>query len=208
MEGAISVMNPLIEIKTVPIEIQMKVTHARLEYARGTAQVEISRNKGGLNIRSQPIKVNLDTFEARNSVMPTTSTLIRQQAQAGIQGAYQATAVLAREGRMMMEARIDQDVIPQLAKAQNLGQPTNVNIDFIPTTGPDISWDGGEMSIRYEMDKLSFDWRMEQMSFTFVPGDIEFTMTQRPDVIVKYVGGPLYVPPSADPDYEPLDVNA
>ena len=201
-------MNPLIEIKTVPIEIQMKVTHARLEYARGTAQVEISRNKGGLNIRSQTIKVNLDTFEARNSVMPTTSTLIRQQAKAGIQGAYQATAVLAREGRMMMEARIDQDVIPQLAKAQNLGQPTNVNIDFIPTTGPDISWDGGEMSIRYEMDKLSFDWRMEQMSFTFVPGDIEFTMTQRPDVIVKYVGGPLYVPPSADPDYEPLDVNA
>lgn len=201
-------MNPLIEIKTVPIEIQMKVTHARLEYARGTAQVEISRNKGGLNIRSQPIKVNLDTFEARNSVMPTTSTLIRQQAQAGIQGAYQATAVLAREGRMMMEARIDQDVIPQLAKAQNLGQPTNVNIDFIPTTGPDISWDGGEMRIRYEMDKLNFDWRMEQMSFTFVPGDIEFTMTQRPDVIVKYVGGPLYVPPSADPDYEPLDVNA
>lgn len=201
-------MNPLIEIKTVPIEIQMKVTHARLEYARGTAQVEISRNKGGLNIRSQPIKVNLDTFEARNSVMPTTSTLIRQQAQAGIQGAYQATAVLAKEGRMMMEARIDQDVIPQLAKAQNLGQPTNVNIDFIPTTGPDISWDGGEMSIRYEMDKLNFDWRMEQMSFTFVPGDIEFTMTQRPDVIVKYVGGPLYVPPSADPDYEPLDVNA
>ena len=201
-------MNPLIEIKTVPIEIQMKVTHARLEYARGTAQVAISRNKGGLNIRSQPIKVNLDTFEARNSVMPTTSTLIRQQAQAGIQGAYQATAVLAKEGRMMMEARIDQDVIPQLAKAQNLGQPTNVNIDFIPTTGPDISWDGGEMSIRYEMDKLNFDWRMEQMSFTFVPGDIEFTMTQRPDVIVKYVGGPLYVPPSADPDYEPLDVNA
>ena len=109
---------------------------------------------------------------------------------------------------MMMEARIDQDVIPQLAKAQHLGQPTNVTIDFIPTTGPDISWDGGEMSIRYEMDKLSFDWRMEQMSFTFVPGDIEFTMTQRPDVIVKYVGGPLYVPPSADPDYEPLDVNA
>lgn len=201
-------MNPLIEIKTVPIEIQMKVTHARLEYARGTAQVEISRDKGGLNIRSQPIRVNIDTFEARNSVMPTTATLIRQQAQAGVQGAYQATAVLAREGRMMMEARIDQDVIPQLAKEQNLGQPANVNIDFIPDAAPEISWDGGEMSIRYEMDKLNFDWRMEQMSFTFVPGDIEFTMTQRPDVIVKYVGGPLYVPPSSDPNYQPLDVNA
>lgn len=201
-------MYPLIEIKTVPIEIQMKVTPARLEYARGTAQVEISRDKGGLNIRSQPIQVNIDTFEARNSVMPTTATVIRQQAQAGVQSAYQATSVLAREGRMMMEARIDQDVIPQLAKQQNLGQPTNLNIDFLPTTGADISWDGGELSIQYEMDKLNFDWRMEQMSFTFVPGDIEFTMTQRPDVVIKYVGGPLYVPPSSDPNYEPVDVNA
>ena len=201
-------MYPLIEIKTVPIEIQMKVTRAHLEYARGTAQVEISRDKGGLSIRSQPIQVNLDTFEARNSVMPTTATLIKQQAQAGVQGAYQATGVLAREGRMMMEARINQDVIPQLAKQQNLGQPTNANIEFLPTTGPNISWDGGELSIRYEMDKLNFDWRMEQMSFTFVPGDIEFTMTQRPDVVIKYVGGPLYVPPSSDPDYEPVDVNA
>lgn len=200
-------MYPLIEIKTVPIEIQMKVTRAHLEYARGTAQVEISRDKGGLNIRSQPIKVNLDTFEARNSVTPTTATVIRQQAQAGVEGAYQATGVLAREGRMMMEAKIGQDVIPQLAKQQNLGNPTNLNIDFLPSTGPDISWDGGELSIQYQMDKLNFDWRMEQMSFTFVPGDIEFTMTQRPDVIIKYVGGPLYVPPSSDPDYEPVDVN-
>ena len=200
-------MYPLIEIKTVPIEIQMKVTRARLEYARGTAQVEVSRDKGGLSIRSRPIQVNIDSFEARNSVTPTTATSIRQQAQAGVQGAYQATAVLAKEGRMMMEARIDQDVIPQLARQETMGQPANVNIDFLPSTGPDISWDGGEMSIRYQMDKLNFDWRMEKMSFTFVPGDIEFTMTQRPDVIIKYVGGPLYVPPSSDPDYEPVDIN-
>ena len=188
-------MYPLIEIQTVPIEIQMKVTRAHLEYAKGTAQVEISRDKKGLSIRSQPIKVNIDSFESRNSVTPTTATMIQQQAQAGVQGAYQATGVLARQGRMMMEAKINQDVIPQLAKQQNLGEPTNLNIDFLPSVAPNISWDGGEMNIQYEMDKLNFDWRMEQMSFTFVPGDIEFTMTQRPDVIIKYVGGPLYVPP-------------
>ncbi len=198
-------MYPLIEIQTIPIEIEMKITPARLEYARGTAQLEISRDKGGLSIHSQPIQVNIDTFECRNSVMPTTASLIRQQAQAGTQAAYQATAVLAREGRMMMEARIDEDVIPELARQKTMGQPVNLNIDFIPKAGPDISWDGGEMSIRYEMDKLNFDWRMEQMHFTFVPGDIEFTMTQRPDVVIKYVGGPLYVPPSSDPDYEPVD---
>ena len=201
-------MEPLIEITTVPIEIQMKVTNARLEYARGTAQMEVSRDKGGLSIRSQPIRVNLDTFEARSSVMPTTPQIIQQKARQGVQGAYEATAVLAREGRMMMEAKINQDVIPQLARQQTVGDPANVNIQFLPSAAPDVSWDGGELSIRYEMDKLNFDWRMNQMSFTFVPGDIEFTMTQRPDVIIKYVGGPVYVPPSSDPDYEPIDVQA
>ena len=80
-------MYPLIEIKTVPIEIQMKVTRAHLEYARGTAQVEISRDKKGLSIRSQPIKVNIDSYESRNSVTPTTATVIQQQAQAGKQAA-------------------------------------------------------------------------------------------------------------------------
>ena len=37
-------MRPLIEIQTIPIEIQMKTTNAHLEYARGTAQMEVSRS--------------------------------------------------------------------------------------------------------------------------------------------------------------------
>ena len=64
------------------------------------------------------------------------------------------------------------------------------------------------MNIRYEMDKLNFDWKISGGSFEFTPGDIEFTVTQRPEVIVKYIGGPIYVPPSADPNYEPVDVRA
>lgn len=201
-------MRPLIEIQTIPIEIQMKTTNAHLEYARGTAQMEVSRDRRGLQIRSQPIRVNIDTFEARSSIVPTTAQSIQQGAAQGQRAAYEATAVLAQEGRMMMEAKIDQDVIPQLAQQKTVDQPAQLGIQFLPEVGPDISWTGGEMGIRYEMDKLNFDWRMNQMQFTFVPGDIEFKVTQQPDVVIKYIGGPLYVPPSADPNYEPLDTKA
>ena len=181
-------MRPLIEIQTIPIEIQMKTTNAHLEYARGTAQMEVSRDRRGL--------------------VPTAAQSIQQGAAQGQRAAYEATAVLAQEGRMMMEAKIDQDVIPQLAQQKTVDQPAQLGIQFLPEVGPDISWTGGEMSIRYEMDKLNFDWRMNQMQFTFVPGDIEFKVTQQPDVVIKYIGGPLYVPPSADPNYEPLDTKA
>ena len=201
-------MRPLIEIQTIPIEIQMKTTNAHLEYARGTAQMEVSRDRRGLQIRSQPMRVNIDTFEARSSLGPPPAQRIPPGAAQGQRAADEATAVLAQEGRMMMEAKIDQDVIPQLAQQKTVDQPAQLGIQFLPEVGPDISWTGGEMSIRYEMDKLNFDWRMNQMQFTFVPGDIEFKVTQQPDVVIKYIGGPLYVPPSADPNYEPLDTKA
>lgn len=84
-------MDPLIEITTVPIEIEMKVTNAKLEYTRGTADLEITRDTNGLSIQSKPIRVQLDTFEARNSVVPTAMRSIEQRAQQGQQAAYEAT---------------------------------------------------------------------------------------------------------------------
>ena len=201
-------MKPLIEITTVPIQIEMKTTNAKLEYARGTAEMEISRDKKGLQIKSRPIRVNIDTFEARNSITPTLARSQEQNAQKGIQAAYRATATFAQQGKLMMETKLGEEVITKFSRESLLEGVKDVGLKFLPTTGPEITWDVGEMNIRYEMDKLNFDWKISGCSFEFTPGDIEFTVTQRPEVIVKYVGGPIYVPPSAEPNYEPVDVKA
>lgn len=196
-------MFPLIEITTVPIEIEMKVTDAKLEYARGTADLEISRNDGGLHIKSRPIRLNVDTFEARNSIHPTTATAISQAADRGVQASYEATAAYARQGKLLLSAKVGEDMIAQIAAQQQMSNvQTNVGIEFLPTVGADLNWDAGDMQIRFEMDKLNFDWRMNQTTFEFTPGDIQISVTQMPEVQIKYVGGPLYVPPSADPNYE------
>lgn len=200
---------PLIEIKTVPIEIEMRVTDAKLEYSRSTVDVEVSRDKGGLSIKSRPIRVNLDTFEARNSLSPTLARQMQQSAQAGKQAAYEATATYARQGQLLLQAKIGEEMVTQFAsEAQTKNLKTNVGIQFLPTQGADITWDKGELNIRYEMDKMNFDWRNQRGDFEFTPGDIELSVTQMPDLIIKYVGGALYVPPSADPNYEPIDVEA
>ena len=194
---------PLIEIKTVPIEIEMKVTDAKLEYARGTADLEISRNDGGLHIKSRPIRLNMDTFEARNSIVPSPARAIAQNADKGQQAAYEATAAYARQGKILLTAKVGQDAIAQIAaQQQSQDVMTNVGIKFLPSVAPEMNWDAGEMQIRYEMDKLNFDWRMNNPTFEFTPGDIQISVTQQPNVEIKYVGGPLYVPPSSDPNYE------
>ncbi|MCI9045338.1 MAG: hypothetical protein HFJ96_08050 [Peptococcaceae bacterium] len=202
-------MYPLIEIKTVPIEIEMKTTNATWEYRRGTAEMEIRREKGGLKINSRPIRVQMDTFEARNSVSPTPMRSVEQSAQRGRQAAYEATAAYARHGKLLLNAKVGEDVVTQIAtEPQQEAMNVTVNLDFLPKGGVEMDWQAGEMQIRYEMDKLNFDWKVDNASFEFVPADIEISVAQMPDVIIKYVGGPLYVPPSADPDYQPVDVQA
>ena len=202
-------MEQLLEITRVPIEIEMKTSRAQLEYTRGTAELEVSRDKGGLSIKSRAIQLNIDTFEMRSSIVPTPTQAIEQGADKGKQAAYKATASIAQEGELYLKAQIGEDVQAQLSQTaistQMFSQP---GLDFIPKAAPEITWDPGEMNIRYEMDKLNFDWRVNKTKFEFIPGDIEISVKQKPEVIIKYVGGPLYVPPSADPDYEPVDVQA
>ena len=200
-------MERLIEIKSVPIEIEMKVNHAKLEYQRSMVDLEVSRNRGGLQIRSKPIRLNIDTFEARNSISPTAMRSVEQAADRGRQRVYEMTATYARRGDLLLKAKIGEQMYPQFAK--EVSQVSmNSTIQFLPKVGPEITWDKGEMNIRYEMDKLNFDWRMNEGNFEFVPGDVQFTVTQHPDVVIKYIGGPVYVPPSSDPNYEPVDVRA
>lgn len=202
-------MYPLIEIKTVPIEIEMKTTNATWEYRRGTAEMEIRREKGGLKINSRPIRVQMDTFEARNSVSPTPMRSVEQSAQRGRQAAYEATAAYARHGKLLLNAKVGEDVVTQIAtEPQQEAMNVTVNLDFLPKGGVEMDWQAGEMQIRYEMDKLNFDWKVDNASFEFIPGDIEISVSQMPDVIIKYIGGPLYVPPSADPNYQPVDIEA
>lgn len=202
-------MTQLIEIKTVPIEIEMKVSHAKLEYTRASADLEISRDSGGLNIKSRPIRLNIDTFEMRSSIMPTPTQNIEQHAQEGRQAAYEATATYAQQGELLLKAKIGEDVLAQYSKtALSPDMNAQPGLTFLPKVGPEISWDPAELNIRFEMDKLNFDWRINDTEFKFTPGDIEISVKQQPEVVIKYVGGPLYVPPSADPNYEPVDIKA
>lgn len=201
-------MKQLINITTVPIQYELKIQNARLQYKNATAEVEISRDKGGMRIKSRPVKLNIDSFEARNSVTPTTARSVAQTAQKGNQAAYEATAQLAQEGQLMLKAKIGEDVLGQIFANRNQQPTGEFELGFTPSEPVDINYEAGDLIINYQMDKLNFDLKVANGNFEFIPGDIELSITQHPEVRIEYVGGPIYVPPSADPNFEPLDVRA
>ena len=195
-------MEQLLKITNIPIAFEMNIQHAKLEYKHGSADIEISRDKGGLRIKSSPIKLNLDTFEARDS--------IRRYAQQGKTAAYEATATYSSEGHLLLNAKFGDDVLGQIIKNhtdQFMGMD-DIGIDFIPKGGVEITPSGGDLTIDYQLDKMNFDWQVQKGTFEFIPGDIEISISQMPDVRIEYIGEPLYVPPSAAPGYEPIDVKA
>ncbi len=201
-------MEQLLKITTVPIQYELKVNNARLEYHSSKAELEISRNEGGLSIKSRPVKLNLDTFEARNSIVPTTVRSVSQSAQKGKDAAYSATAQFAQEGQLLLKAKIGEDVLNNIFAQRNQMPSGDFTVGFIPTSPVDISYQAPDLTISYEMDKLNFDLKIANGNFEFIPGNIEVVITQQPDIMIEYVGGPIYVPPSSDPNHEPIDVRA
>lgn len=197
-------MGPLIKITNVPITVEMKSTNAQIQRSAQSVDLDISRTEGGgLRIKSNPIKVSIDTFEARNTIAPTTKRSIEQAAQKGKNAAYEATAKLAREGQMLMDAKLSGGkALDQIFASDAMAPTGEFTLSRLPGAPPEINWSDPDISIEYDMEKLNFDWRIQKGDFEFIPGTIEFSIAQKPDVIIEYIGSPIYVPKSADPNFE------
>lgn len=202
-------MEPLLQIKTIPLKYEMKVQKAELRYTKSKSEVLINKENGGLDINSKPIKSYIDTYEARSSITPTTMESVRQAAASGLEAASEAAATYTEEAALLLDAKVP-NPLDQIFR-QRAQMPTGeFGLAFIPTTGPDLEWSAPDLNIKYQMDKLSFDIRAAKGDFEFIPGSIEFSITQMPDVEIEYIGKPMYVPPSAAKffDHAPIDVLA
>lgn len=201
-------IKPLLEIKTIPMSIELKVNKASYEIANTNATFELKRDKGGLQMEMKPTRLNIDTIETRYSAgIKSAMRSVEDFAKQGVKAAYEATATYAREGSLMLDIDIMDNPIPEIAMKKFFSD-VNFNIGFIPKTGPDISWEVGGISINFEMDKLDFDWNIERPQINFIPGSIEVIIKEYPRVEINYKGTPIFVPPSANPNYKEIDTFA
>lgn len=202
-------MEPMLQIKTIPLKYEMKVQRAELRYTQAKSQVLINNENGGLDINSKPVKVYIDTYDARNSVIPTTMESVRQAAASGLRAASEATATYTEEAALLLDPKVSNPLDQIFIQRAQL-PIGEFGLAFLPTTGLDLEWSPPDLNIKYQMDKLSFDIRAAKGDFEFIPGSVEISITQMPDVEIEYIGKPIYVPPSAANFFEhsPIDVLA
>lgn len=195
-------MEQLLNITSVPMKYELSVTNARVDYKPQKSQVVENRVEGDFQIQHRPAKLFLNTLDARNSVIPSTFTSIRQAAQRGMQSAQDASAQYAMEGKQLVNALPGDDILSQVFK-QRAAMPTGeFQLGFIPTVGPEIQYQEADFQMQYQADKLQFDVRVANGNLEYVPGDISMNVTQWPDVVIEYIGKPMYVPPSSTDRFE------
>lgn len=201
----------LLQITTIPIKIEIKVTNAKFEHSQEYTQprVNIKSTNGGYVMQAEPLKLNIDTYEARKSLgygNMTDGDMLAQKAQEGFSIAFQGTAKVAEEGDQLARGASPSELALSNARA---GATVQTIMEFLPKEGADITFDAGTLNIEYQMGEQDIDWDVHPESpLEFIPGSVEFIIHDRPRVEIEYIGDPIYVPPSANPNYEPpiLDI--
>lgn len=185
-------MKPLITIETVPISIEYvekKISHSSSQ----SADLRISQEDNRMTIQSNPIDITpVDTFEYSSSM--DLSNLY-----------YTATAQYSVDGNLSINIRMGDSTTGTFNYEQ-----VNRGIDNIVSFLPQVV--KAPMKIPSEFESIHINFNMSQVSglppvdnidTSFLPPDLELKVVERPKVIIKYVGGPLYIPKSADPEYVP-----
>ncbi|MCL2634423.1 MAG: DUF6470 family protein [Oscillospiraceae bacterium] len=196
--------NPnLLEINTVPIKIEINVTRASLESpGKKLPRMNVRTEKGGFRMEARPAKLNIDTYAARSSMgygNYNLSDFYKNEANRGIRLSYQGVAKMVENGNALGRGSSPVEIAVQNERA---GYSIQTVMEYIPKTGPDFSYEEGVLHIDYQVDDSMVDWEnLEASRLIFNPGTVEISVAQLPQIEIRYVGEPIYVPPSANPNY-------
>lgn len=205
-------MEQLLSYKHIPIKVEVKVQRAELrpvedsgKTASAAPSVKVSSKQGGgLRLQAEPYRVDLSEARNYDAYIPSSGT------ENGITLTYEAVAKLADSTQKSGEASgTRQKKQPSSVEAALMALPKNRNRA--------VSYNNGTLSINYQMNMPSETSSasadpleaIKATEFEFIPGSIEFIITQMPELDIEYLGDPIYFPRSADPNYEPpLDIFA
>lgn len=188
-------MKQLINIESIPLKLDIKTTWARFEKMSPMDKLSKvnspARNNNG-NVHSyknaSTIKQNsTDVYEAKpRNISPGYADMLSSQA-------------AANNGEQVSEFVFSSPLYMNAAVQNNNLQAVQDN-DYDQEGQENFSTD---MMAQYSADRANFDMNIKfgLQDFEFVPASVEFTVSQRPEVRIEYIGTPIYVPPSTDPEY-------
>jgi len=192
----------LLKITTTPMKYELEVESPKLEYHQDfTPSGDITTSSSELKIQSQNADIKIDTYEARKSLgLVNLEDSVKQYSEKGKEHLTKLIQQYVQTGEALGEIQNGTD-IGDIIRQRTIEQPI-LYTTTLPSAGADISCEPAEINISYEPGDVSLNWQIKDNSFVFQPGSVQMKIVEYPSVDIEYLGGPMYVPPSADPDYK------
>ncbi|WP_414733583.1 hypothetical protein [Acetobacterium carbinolicum] len=181
-------MEQLITIETVPIKIEFvekePLTVSAVQGVKGQPAGATNEQP----VKRSPVRINL-----QDSFVPSTSYN-------WVNPTYTATAKMGDDGNLKLNIEMEDGDSRAIRFTQANRSINSMAKKMMSEVNPDY----GQMQLSIPMASLPGGMpTVDNFKTEFMPPDLQLVVTQRAEVIIKYVGGPIYVPPSADPNYTP-----
>ena len=196
----------LLQITTKPIELQISTQRASLESPRiRMPKQNVQVNRPGVRMESRAAKLNIDTYAARSSMgigSMKSIDFMREEAQRGWNLSREGTERIVENGNSLARGSSPVDIAVQNNRA---GFTIETFVEFIPKTGPEFSVEEGMLDIDIGANEVGIDWELSLFDeVIYHPAVFDVVVAQYPEVIIEFIGDPLYFPPSANPNYVPV----
>ncbi|MDE5576953.1 MAG: hypothetical protein K2J11_06170 [Oscillospiraceae bacterium] len=197
-------MEQLLSIKHIPIKVEVNVTRGEFKRVENsgsnTPSIKVSSKQGGgLRLQAEPYRMEIPESRNFDTYVPSSNY------DSGITLTYEAVAKLADGGNYASGIKHSGDAGEFSAKRAS--RSIEAVLQSLPKSRSSaVSYSDGVLSVNYQMTGSESvpDLASSHAEFEFIPGSIEFIISQMPELDIEYLGDPIYFPRSADPNYEPI----
>lgn len=193
-------VRPLLEITTTPARYEYEVMRARLQMSQEKPRVQRTVKRASLNMQRQAGRFEMNTVR-RRSDMGFKGVVDRAEYEGdrGQQTAGDATARYAQVGNQL--AQIDKGAnVPDTLWGQSMHHNKG-DLVLVPLSPVELNYVPASLAMDFQPGQMHSNWDVGRARLDFVPGSFSMNVVQYASINIEYTGGPLYVPPSADPNF-------
>lgn len=161
----------LLDIEVVPIEFEVIKTDPKLEVVSHTQGRFEVSRSGGEYTAVKRDNFDKASFSKPHVYSSSQSSRINFDGQSGHNG---------------LKSRVSQ-ILSDAYKTTASNMQTSRNFK--------------RLAFEYTPETIDFNWVRDEKIMKGTPGTVDFVVTQYPEVLIDYLGGPIYCPASSDPNY-------
>lgn len=193
-------IKPLLQITTTPARYEYQVTKARLEISQEQPTVERTTKRASLNMSQQAGRLEMNTVRRRADMgFRGVVEQANYQADKGQQAVKEVTENYVDAGNQLANFHKGAN-IPDTMWSQSM-QHSKGDLVLVPLSPVEIHYIPASLTTDFQPGEISANWDVGKARLEFVPGDFKLNFTQYASINIEYLGGPVYVPPSADPNF-------